>query len=306
MYLKPQENSMRAASDKLPVTVVIPTKNEAANLPRCLSALGRFSEVVVVDSGSTDDTVKIARGAGATVLTFKWDGHFPKKRNWCLQTHRFRTEWVLFLDADERVTAEFVRELERSVARAEYHAYWVKYDNYFMGKLLKHGDRMKKMALLRLGSGQFEPVDEDHWSTLDMEVHEHLLVDGKVGRMKSSIVHDDDKGLRAYYDRHNCYSSWEASRTLAVAGRNSPAGLTFRQRLKYRLARSMWFPVAYFFAAYVLKFGFLDGAAGLRFNLSKMFYFYQINFKIAELESGGEKKGRAPAEGGAAQNSRAS
>ena len=92
----------------LPVTVVIPVRNEERNLPGCLRALGKdFSEIVVVDSGSTDRTREIAEDGGAVVLDFNWDGKFPKKRNWALRHHEFQTPWVLFLDADEQVTPDF-------------------------------------------------------------------------------------------------------------------------------------------------------------------------------------------------------
>jgi glycosyltransferase involved in cell wall biosynthesis len=95
----------------LSVTVVIPVKNEAANLPECLSRLENFGHAIVVDSGSTDATIQIAKDAGAEVLHFEWDGRFPKKRNWVLRHYEFKTEWVLFLDADEFITPRFVEEL---------------------------------------------------------------------------------------------------------------------------------------------------------------------------------------------------
>ena len=96
-------------TNPLPVTVCIPARNEAKNLPACLASLGgKFHQVVVVDSQSSDATRGIAAAAGATVLEFRWDGKFPKKRNWALRNHQWETPWVLFLDADERVTPEFV------------------------------------------------------------------------------------------------------------------------------------------------------------------------------------------------------
>src|SRR5258705_4216690 len=91
----------------LRIALLVPVKNEAANLAECLAALQGFDEIVVVDSASTDKTVEIARAAGATVLDFRWAGGFPKKRNWVLQNFTFGTEWVLFIDADEKVTPAF-------------------------------------------------------------------------------------------------------------------------------------------------------------------------------------------------------
>ena len=94
------------------VTVVVPTRNEAGNLPVCLGRLGEFVHVVVVDSGSDDGTRAIALGAGVKLVDFAWDGGFPKKRNWLLRNFTFETDWVLFLDADEWLTAAFVKELK--------------------------------------------------------------------------------------------------------------------------------------------------------------------------------------------------
>lgn len=269
---------------QIPVTVVIPIKNEAVNLPACLNNLGDFAEVVVVDSGSSDDSAEIARQYGAKVLCFDWNGQFPKKRNWCLCTYDFQTEWVLFLDADERVTPEFVRELGDVTRDTRCNGFWVTYQNYFMGRLLKHGDPFRKLPLLRVGYGEYERIDESRWSKLDMEVHEHLIVEGEVGYIKSPLIHNDFKGLEAYYERHNQYSSWEAERYLA-ARTGAGKSWTWRQKLKYRLLGSAALPILYFLGAYVWKLGFLDGRAGFRFCVSKMFYFAQVNFKIAERQT---------------------
>jgi glycosyltransferase involved in cell wall biosynthesis len=266
---------------KLSVTAVIPVKNEAANLPRCLESLESFTQIVVVDSDSTDNSAQIARDFGAVVLDFHWDGRFPKKRNWCLRNHSFRTEWVLFLDADEVVTPEFIEELRQVIQQPRPNGYWVTYRNYFMGRLLRFGDKFRKLPLIRLGHGEFEHIDEQSWSHLDMEVHEHLVIDGPVGKIKSPLLHFDMKGLSSYFQRHNEYSSWEASRYLALEG-SQRASLTWRQRLKYRFLNSLWFPPLYFLGSYLFKGGFLDGQAGFRFAISKMLYFYQVNFKIAE------------------------
>ena len=107
-------------SDTIPVTVAVPVKNEAKNLPRCLERLGRFQQVVVIDSGSTDGTQNIARAHGAEVVQFEWNGKFPKKRNWYLDNHPPDTEWVLFLDADEFITNAFCDEVAAVVAADEH------------------------------------------------------------------------------------------------------------------------------------------------------------------------------------------
>src|SRR5690554_3999958 len=100
---------------RLDLTIAIPVKNEEKNLPGCLSAIGNdlASRIVVIDSGSTDRTQQIAKQFGADVVDFKWNGKFPKKRNWFLRTHTPATKWILFLDADEYLTDEFKTELRR-------------------------------------------------------------------------------------------------------------------------------------------------------------------------------------------------
>src|SRR4051794_11075741 len=110
---------------QLPVTVVVPVKNEEKNLPGCLARLGGFAEILVVDSDSTDRTREITERAGAKLLDFDWPGGFPKKRNWVLMTYTFSTKWVLFLDADEYITKAFVEELRDSTSGGKCDGYWL-------------------------------------------------------------------------------------------------------------------------------------------------------------------------------------
>lgn len=264
-----------------PFSIVIPVKNEAINLPLCLESVKEYDDVVVVDSGSMDATLQIAAQFSRQVVEFKWDGHFPKKRNWMLRTHAFKHPWILFLDADERMTPEFKAEVERTLENTAHNAFWIRYKNWFMGKRLRHGDTMRKLALLRLGHGEYERVPEENWSLLDMEIHEHPVVDGTVGVIRSKIEHHDLRYLHDYYTRHNDYSSWEAHRLRVLT---EMCKLTFRQRVKYRTMSWPIFPVFYFIASYFLKAGFMDGRPGFFFAVGKMFYFYQIQAKSRELE----------------------
>lgn len=271
-------------------SIVIPVKNEESNLASCLEKLIDFDDVVIVDSGSTDRTREICAKYGRSVIDFKWDGKFPKKRNWVLNNVSFKYPWVFFLDADELMTEAFKSEIEKTLDTTPHNGFWITYDNWFMGRMLKHGDPMRKLALLKIGHGTYEKIDEDRWSKLDMEIHEHLVVDGSVGVLQARLEHHDQRPLEAYYARHNDYSSWEARRyvTLLSKGQNgqpedASQHLTSRQRLKYRMMRWKLFPIFYFAVSYVLKGGFWDGVAGFYFALGKMFYFYQIQAKILEL-----------------------
>jgi len=265
------------------ISVVIPTKNEASNLAQCLESVKSLDDVVVVDSGSTDETCAIAEHYGRRVIQFQWDGHFPKKRNWALQTQSFKHNWVLFLDADERLTPGFVSETARLLPETSHQAFWIGYQNWFLNRLLKHGDPMRKLALLKVGHGSYEEIREDHWSALDMEIHEQLVVKGTAGTIQSKLEHHDQRNLYAYYARHNDYSTWEAKRYLALTDQSK---LTSRQRLKYRMLTCSLFPMVYFIVSYVFKRGFLDGWEGFYFSVGKMFYFYQVQAKIVEMKSG--------------------
>lgn len=267
----------------IPVSVVVPVKNEEINLPRCLERLTRFAEVLVVDSGSTDATREIAQESGARLIDFQWNGHFPKKRNWVLRNVGLANDWVLFLDADEYISDAFADEVERAVRKDDVAGYWITYHNHFMGRVLKHGDPMRKLALFRRDRGEYEKIEEDSWSHLDMEVHEHPVIEGKTGALNTAVEHQDYKGYEAYIARHNAYSSWEARRYLVLRNKGFE-GLTGRQKTKYRLLDSWLLGPLYFFGAYFLKLGFFDGRAGWLLAVNKMIYFFQIKCKIDELK----------------------
>ena len=284
-------HSSLAMSD---ITVVVPVKNEAKNLGLCLRSIDGRWPVIVVDSDSVDETVAIAKSYGAEVLQFTWNGHFPKKRNWTLRNYTFETDWVLFLDADEYVTPAFVKEVEAAVQSEAHIGFWLNFSNYFMGQELRSGDSFRKLALFRVDAGEYEKIEEDNWSHLDMEVHEHPVLHGSIGEISARIEHNDFRGLKHYIAKHNEYSSWEAVRYLrlhsddeVISKRSSEEwmNLTDRQKKKYRNLAKWWFAPAYFIVSYFFKKGFLDGAAGFHFALMKGVYFYQIYLKISAARS---------------------
>jgi glycosyltransferase involved in cell wall biosynthesis len=270
-------------SFQIPVTIVIPVKNEEKNLPQCLRLLSDFSEVIVVDSNSTDSTPDIVKKSGYELINFVWDGHFPKKRNWVLRNVALKNEWVLFLDADEWITEEFKSELRSLLISTECDGFWISYQNHFLGKNLRHGVKMKKLALLKKRKGEYEFIDEDAWSHLDMEIHEHPVIQGMTGVIKSPLIHLDFKGLSHYIIKHNEYSTWEANRYLKLFNTGNKK-LTFRQKIKYRLLNTWIFGFIYFILNYVFYLGFLDGRAGYVFSVYKMQYFFNVKAKIVELQ----------------------
>lgn len=278
-------NKNAIATEVLPITVVVPAKNEEKNLAKCLDCLRGFADVVVVDSASTDATGDIARQKGASVVNFEWNGRFPKKRNWYLRNHTIKTPWVLFIDADEYLSDAFKRELAQVLANTPHVGFWLTYQNHFLGKPLKHGDEFRKMALFKPEAGEYEFIDDQAWSSLDMEVHEHPVLSGSIGSIKSPIRHEDFKGMRAYIERHNDYSSWEARRYLCLSDTSDKAAFTFRQKIKYFLIDSWLLGPLFFLYGFIFKCGFLDGKRGFMFSLCKMMYFWQIKLKIEELRN---------------------
>jgi glycosyltransferase involved in cell wall biosynthesis len=269
----------------LDLTIAISTKNEKFNLSQCLEAISPSfgTKIVVLDSGSTDETCSIAKEFGAEVLQFRWNGRFPKKRNWFLREHPPQTKWVLFLDADEYLTPQFKEELNRVLPNSPHAGFWLSYSVYFQGRKLKGGYPLDKLALFRVGSGEYECIDEDTWSDLDMEVHEHPIINGSVGFIRSKIDHQDFRGVSHWLSKHNQYSSWETARFIRYASDpNVRARWTWRQKIKYSLMRTPFLGIAYFFGSFFLMGGWRDGFTGLSYAILKMSYFTQIYCKYKE------------------------
>jgi glycosyltransferase involved in cell wall biosynthesis len=277
----------------LDLTIAIPVKNEADNLPACLDAIGRdfARRVVVIDSGSTDGTASVARAKGAHCISFAWDGFFPKKRNWFLRNHPPETEWVLFLDADECLTRDFKQELKRKLENpGKTVGYWISYSIYFLGQPLRGGYPLRKLALFQVGAGEYERIEEDRWSKLDMEIHEHPILNGPVGTIGARVDHRDIRGLDHWMAKHREYADWEARRYLARVHDQDSASWTLYQKIKYRLIDTPFLALIFFFGCYVLMMGFRDGKRGLAWAILKAGYFAQVYGRIQEMKLEGSGK----------------
>lgn len=270
----------------LDLTIAIPVKNEEKNLLDCLKAIGNdlAQHIILIDSGSTDSTKDIAKSNGVEAIDFVWNGKFPKKRNWFLRNHDIKTKWILFLDADEYLTEDFKKELRDKLSSEDNIGYWLNYTIYFMGKKLKGGYPLKKLALFQVGAGEYERIDEDMWSNLDMEVHEHPIIKGNIGTIESKIDHRDFRGISHYVAKHNEYASWEAYRFIKTFNEeDAKAKWTWKQKIKYKLMRSSIIGPIYFLGSFFFYGGWKDGATGFAFAILKMSYFTQIYCKIVEL-----------------------
>lgn len=271
----------------IPVSVIVLTKNEESNIAKCLRSVERFDEVFVVDSQSVDRTAEIARHAGAHVVSFEWNGRYPKKKQWALETLPFSHPWVLYLDADEEVTPPLADEIDRLLSSRPRHAgYFAALDYTFLGKVLTHGQRAHKLVLFERSRGRFLDYDDlDATNMWEVEGHYQPKIDGSTGRLKATLLHNDHDSLYRFFERHNRYSDWEAA--LARKGKLvSPdeSQLGARRLAKRIFARLPARGAVFFLYSYLFRLGFLDGRAGRHYAIAKAFYYWQVRVKTKELE----------------------
>jgi len=269
----------------VPVSFLIPVKNEAANLPRCLASIAWADDVWVVDSQSTDATVAIAEAAGARVVQFQYHGQWPKKRNWALENLAFKHEWVFLIDADEALPPEAADEL-RAIATGsgDGDAYQIDRRFWFLGQWLNHAYRPNwVLRFFKHGKARYAQLTDAATAGADHEIHEPMIVDGKIRRLRSEMAHYAFPTIECFVERHNVYSNWEAQVTLS--DERNPPGYDFgwRQRLKRWSRRMPCRPLLRFLFVYVWQRGFLDGRAGYYFARLHAVYEFLSVAKTYEL-----------------------
>lgn len=223
----------------MPLSAVIITHNAATQLPDCLRSLSFCDEILLVDSGSTDDTIKVAQAADAKVIIQSWLGYGPQKR---FAVEHAAHDWVLCVDADERVSDALRTAIVAELKAPRSRAYAMPRCNRFLGRWLRHGEGYPDWGLRLFDRRAAQ------WS--DDSVHEKVVTATQVGRLQGDLLHDSAESLELYLDKQNRYTSLQAER-LHRAGRG--AGVL-------QLVVS---PLARFLKFYVLRLGFLDGVAGL-------------------------------------------
>lgn len=280
------------------VTVLLAVKNEEVNIERCLKSLRCAAEVIVLDSYSTDRTASIATQHGCKVIQFDYQGGYPKKRQWALESLSIKTDWVLLLDADEVVPPQLWDEIY-SVTESSNHAdaYFIRKGFHFLGRRFKFGGfSHDALLLLKPGKARFERLIEVPGDKLDMEVHERLLVEGRVGRLNTPLIHEDFKGLQAYIDKHNKYSTWEANLRFQCLksgryGEESVPAKLFgnvqerRRWLKNVAVRVPFEAWLWFFYHYIVKLGFLEGRPGLIASQIRSQYIANVRAKLWEIKN---------------------
>ena len=278
------------------ISLIILTYNEEANIQETLeSAKAWASEIIIVDSFSTDRTLEICRRYADKIVQHSFENQ-AKQFNWALDNVPIASDWVIRLDSDERLTPELAQEILQTLPTLppEATGVYLRRRVFFMGRWIRHGDYypMWFLRLFRKGKGRYEEITEEHI----------VLFEGRTVRMRHDFIDQNRKGLSFWVDKHNQWAIGEMLDTISYAeGKGLPAGTVNpslfstqekrRRWLKSRLyARLPLFFRAflYFFYRYVLRFGFLDGAEGLIFHfLQGCWYRFLVDAKIYEARKYG-------------------
>lgn len=262
---------------RAPVTAVVLTYNEERNLPECLASLAEWVEAVfVVDSGSTDRTVSIAREAGATVVEHPFE-HYGAQRNWAIDHLPIATPWTLHVDADERITTELRAAITAALARvsASVDGYLVSRRTMFMGRWIRHGGHYPAwhLRLVRTGAARCE----------DRLYDQHFYVPGPVQKLQGDLIDTLTPDLATFTARHLRWAALEAAEheSPAEVGGRIRGRLASDNAIEQRRWLRDWYvrlplfvrPTAYFLYRYIVRLGFLDGRAGLVFHVLQGFWF---------------------------------
>jgi glycosyltransferase involved in cell wall biosynthesis len=266
LRLQPYTVGDRPDLGSVPVSVVVLARDEELNIARCLASVAWADQVVVVDSGSADDTVPIARSLGAEVVHQPWLG-FSAQREFALHHRVLRHDWVYFVDADEWISAELAAEVAECLQAPECAAFTQRFRLVFQGTWIRHCGWYRGSWIVRL-------MDKQRCKYDGSLVGERVCVDGPIARLGHDIVDDDQKSLAAWLHKHISYAELEVGRRgraaalpdriRALRHRNSALPLP-RAVLKIIFPSVPAKPLALFLYMYVMRLGLFDGAAGLRF-----------------------------------------
>ncbi|MFH0948844.1 MAG: glycosyltransferase family 2 protein [Elusimicrobiota bacterium] len=241
------------------ISVSIIAYNEEKNIKRCLESVGWADEILMVDSGSTDATVEIAKKFGAKVFVKEWEGYGAQK-NFAID--KARNNWILSIDADEEVSPELQKEIKKIIKNpCNYAAFKIPRGLIFQGKFLRWGGCYPnyQIRLFHKNKARFNLA----------LVHEKLIVDGKIGFLKGSLIHYSYKDLSDYFERFNRYTTLDAQKRF-----NNNKKFYFWYYIQSLLK---------FFYMYFLRLGFLDGLDGLNWAILSSFYTFVKFQKLKEM-----------------------
>lgn len=260
------------------ITVIILSKNEEKNIISSIVSAKQISNrIVVVDSGSTDNTVELAKKNGAEVRFHEWSGH-AAQFNWALDNCQIETTWIFRLDADERISPELAVEIHAKLnQRNTVDGYEMRWRVFFMGKWIKHGGTHKAyfLRLFRYGTGRAEEKLMD----------EHIIVDGRVEKLTSDLIHYDYKGLDEWLNKHVWYTQLELQMLYTPNIIESKKVVRKQKRNFYYQLPIFLRARLYYWYRFYLQLGFLDGNEGRIFiYLQAYWYRFIIDAKIYEKE----------------------
>jgi len=256
-----------------PLSVLVPVKNEAANLRDCLASVSFAQEIVVVDSASTDGTQAIADAAGARMVQFTWNGKLPRKKNWALENVPWQHEWLLIIDADERITPELGREIRQAICRTDVDGFYLNRRFWFLDGWINHCGYFPSwnLRLFRHQLGRYEQIEiGNDIPSGDNEVHEHVLLNGRVEYLSTPMEHYAFPDIATFIAKHDRYSSWEAAARRKLDStdekslRATPFGTALERKrwLRNLATRAPFRPGLRFLYHYVWRQGFRDGYRG--------------------------------------------
>jgi glycosyltransferase involved in cell wall biosynthesis len=253
---------LRCILPRVTLSVVLITQNEEGNLPRTLESVMPLvrdgkGEIIVVDSGSTDRTVEIAKSYGAKVFVEVWKG-FAAQKNSAMD--KASMDWVLQLDADEALEPSLASEIEIKLkGSATVSGFWIPRKNFFLGRWIRHGGFYPdpKLRLIRRGAGRFE----------EYGAHPTIKVNGPTRKLSNALLHDAYPTLRGYIDHMNSYSSMGAEVVVA------------KRHRRFSFTNIVIRPLLTFIYNYFFRLGFLDGREGLLLHLYHSAY---VSWKYAK------------------------
>jgi glycosyltransferase involved in cell wall biosynthesis len=275
----------------IPITVLIATKNEERNISDCLRSVRFADQILVIDSCSTDKTKEISLKAGAEVHEFNYRGGWPKKRNWALETLDIRNEWILILDADERVSPSLRHEIETAIKVIQVDGYYTQWKFIFLKKWMRHSwSHGWMLRLFRKGKARYEDLGMRAQGGWDAEVHENIVSDGLCKRLIHPLDHESNQDLSFWIRKQNEFSDWNAARRLTQLKLPLPPISAFfstdpvkrRKLLKALFIRLPGKPLLMFFFLFVIKKGFLDGIEGYYFCKLRAMHEFNIGVKVFE------------------------
>lgn len=266
------------------ISILIMTLNEEVNLPDCLASCSWSNDIVVFDSFSTDRTIELATANGARVIQRKFD-NYANQRNAALHNVTYKNDWVMMLDADERIPPELAQEMKRtiSVASKEISIFRLRRKDIFFGRWLRRSSGYPTWS-----SRLVQPKKV----TVERDINELIITTGEIGSLDNHFIHHPfNKGIAWWYERHNRYSTMEAAAILSERRTSIDWKLAFsrepssrRQTLKQIAYRIPCRPLLVFIYLYFFRLGFIDGAPGFYYSLMRASYELMIDLKIKELK----------------------